>query len=84
MLKQHILLVILMSILAGWVVESRLHLNTINLLLFKRDGSWTFIDRMHLDPGHMSIRSTIKLAFTNVKQGAAYHLQIVAIPEEIW
>ena len=39
---------------------------------------------MHLDPGLMTLRSTIKFLSLNYKQLAQYDLQLVAIPESIW
>ena len=80
MLKKNLLIIILAIITSTWVVEGRLQLKTISLNLFRRDGSWTYIDRVHLDPGHMSVRSTVKLILDNVKQGAVYDLQLAAIP----
>lgn len=79
MLKTTLLMALLTLMLVPQI-QSRLYSNTISIATFRRDGCWTFIDRLHLDPGHMSINSQIKLILPNVKAGAVYNLQIVAIP----
>lgn len=80
MLKQYSLLVVLLIILAIRQAETRKYVDSISLFTFRREGSFTFIDRIHLDPGHMFVSCNIRLNLNNLKPGASYNLQVVAVP----
>ena len=84
MFKNRILLSTFAIFLFHFCAEARLYADNIAMPAFRRDSCWTFIDRIHLEPGHMSVNAQIKLALGNPKGGAVYNLQLVAIPESIW
>jgi hypothetical protein len=72
----------LLALLGG--VETKQHTIHFSVPTFRRHESWAYVDRIHIDPGQMNLRSTVKFYSTTFKQGADYELELVAIPESIW
>lgn len=84
MLKKGLFLAVWGVLLLLSLVQGRLFSNTVGIPHFRRDGCWTFLDRLHLDPGFMSINAQVKLLLSNPKQAASYKLELVAIPDSVW
>lgn len=81
--KATILSIVLLTLLISQA-ETRKYSNSINLFTFRREGSFAFIDRIHLDPGNMHISAQLRLNLNHIKAGAAYTLHIAAVPDPIW
>ena len=67
-------------LLLCWATHQKQHSIQFSVPAFRRSESWSYVDRMRLDPGQMNLKSTIKFLSSNYKQGARYDLELVAIP----
>lgn len=56
------------------LAASRQYSSNINIPTFRRHDAWTFIDRIHLYPGHITVNAEIKLLTTKYKEGSMYEL----------
>lgn len=65
-------------------IETKRYINSFTIPFFRRENCWTFIDRLHVDPGHMTVNCEVKFTSANYKAGSQYNLQVVAIPSSIW
>jgi hypothetical protein len=50
------------------------HSTNFNVPTFRRQENWAFVDRMHIDPGYMTIRATIKFLTNKYMENAEYYL----------
>lgn len=64
--------------------EARKYTNSLTLPVFRREGAWLFLDRMHIDPGFMSINFGLKFVSNNPKPNSLYEFDLVAIPASVW
>jgi hypothetical protein len=65
---------ILTTLLLLLTIQTRLYTDTIGIQIFRREGCWLFIDRLHPDPGHMSINAVVKLNLPSPRETPKYHL----------
>jgi len=50
------------------------HSTNFNVANFRRQENWAFVDRMHIDPGYMTVRSTVKFIANKYMDNAEYYL----------
>ena len=64
--------------------EARRYTNSLTLPIFRREGAWMFLDRMHIDPGSMTINFGLKFVSNSPKPNSLYEFDLVAIPASVW
>ncbi len=63
---------------------ARRYTNSLTLPVFRREGAWMFLDRMHIDPGSMSISFALKFISSTPKPNSLYEFDLIALPSSIW
>jgi|688.fasta_scaffold177066_2 hypothetical protein len=84
MLPIKVFMAIILITLLSIVAEARKYTNSLSLPIFRREGAWMFLDRMHIDPGSMTINFGLKFVSNSPKPNSLYEFDLVAIPSSIW
>ncbi len=75
---------LIITLILMFQVSGRQYSSKFNIPTFRRNDAWTFIDRIHLYAGHMTVRCEVEFQSGSIKQGSTYEMELVAIPESIW
>ena len=59
-------------------------MSSMTLFSLRREGSYSFVGRIHVDPGDLLVSGKVELKIENIKAEASYKMQIVAVPDSIW